>query len=89
MVGPPSLTHRARPALGGVIAASSVVLIGTGIRTLVAVAAAGSMSAALAAPPGALTGLRVAVSGLVMVTAVALAARVMVILERARRRGGR
>ena len=57
--------------------------------TLVAVAATGSMSAALAAPPGALTGVRVAVSGLVLVAAVTLAARVLVALERARRRSGR
>jgi uncharacterized membrane protein YhaH (DUF805 family) len=59
------------------------------ILTLVAVAAAGSMSAALAAPAGALTGLWVAVSGLVLVAAVALASRVAVAVEHARRRGGR
>ena len=52
------------------------------------VTAAGSLSAALAAPAGALTGLRVTLSGLVLLTAVALAARVMVIVERARRRAG-
>lgn len=55
--------------------------------TVVAIAAAGSLSAALAAPPGARTGLRVAASGLVLLAATALAARVMFFLERARRRG--
>lgn len=59
------------------------------VLTLIAVAATGSMSAALAARPGALTGLRVAVSGMVLVAAVTLAARIMVVLDRARRRGGR
>ena len=53
---------------------------------LVAIAAAGSLSAALAAAhPGALTGVRVALSGLVLLAAVTLAARVMVVHERARR----
>lgn len=56
------------------------------IVTVVAIAAAGSLGAALAAHPGALTGLRVALSGLVLVAAVTLAARVMVFHERARRR---
>ena len=59
------------------------------VLILIAVAATGSMSAALAARPDALTGLRVAVSGLVLVAAVTLAARIMVVLDRARRRGGR
>ena len=54
--------------------------------TLVAIAAAGSLGAALAAPPGALTGVGVALSGLVLVAAVTLAARVMVFHERALRR---
>ena len=56
------------------------------ILTVVAIAAAGSLSAALAAPRGALTGVRVALSGLVLIAAVTLAARVMVVHERARRR---
>ena len=56
------------------------------ILTLVAIAAAGSLGAALTAPRGALTSVRVAVSGLVLVAAVTLAARVMVFHERARRR---
>ena len=56
------------------------------ILTLVAIAAGGSLGAALAAHPGALTGAGVALSGLVLVVAVALAARVMVFHERARRR---
>lgn len=59
------------------------------VLTLVAVAASGSLSAVLAAPPGGLTGVRVAVSVLVLITAVTLAARVLVALEHARRRGGR
>ena len=59
------------------------------VLTVIAVAATGSVSAALAAGNGALTGLRVAVSGMVLVVAVTLAARIMVVLDRARRRGGR
>ena len=59
------------------------------VLTLIAVAATGSMSAALAARPGALTGLRVAISGLVLLAAVTLAARIIVVLDRARRRGRR
>lgn len=54
--------------------------------TLVAVAATGSLSAALMAPPGALTGARVAGSGLALIVAGALAARVLVVVERARHR---
>lgn len=57
------------------------------VLTLVAMAAAGSLSAALAAASSARTGLWVAISGLVLIGAVTLAARVMVALERARRRG--
>lgn len=52
----------------------------------IAVLAAGSLSAALTAGSAPLTGLRVAVSGLVLVGSVVLAARVMFALERARRR---
>lgn len=56
------------------------------ILTLVAIAASGSLGTALAAHPGPLTGVRVAVSGLVLVTAVTLAARIMVFHDRQRRR---
>ena len=57
------------------------------VLTLVAMAATGSLSAALAAAPSARTGVWVAASGLVLTAAVTLAARVMVASERARRRG--
>lgn len=53
--------------------------------TFICVAAAGSFSAALAAPAGPLTGARVAFSGLVLLVALVLAARVLVALDRARR----
>lgn len=53
--------------------------------TLLAVAAMGSLSAALGAPTGTMTGIRVAVSGLVLVVAAGLAARIMLGLDRARR----
>jgi hypothetical protein len=53
----------------------------------VSVLAAGSLSAALAADAGPWSGLRVAVSGLILVCSVVLAARVMFAIERARRRG--
>lgn len=56
------------------------------ILTLVGVAAAGSLTVALGAPAGALTGLRVAASGLILIAALSLAARVAIFLERARRR---
>ena len=56
------------------------------VLALVAVAAAGSVSAALDAPAGTVTALRVAVSGLVLIVTSVLAARVMIALERARRR---
>jgi hypothetical protein len=56
------------------------------VLALVAVAAAGSLSAALDAPAGTVTGLRVAVSGLALTVTFVLAARVMIVLERARRR---
>lgn len=55
----------------------------------VAVLAAGSLNAGLGAQPSPLTGLRVAASGMVLIGALALAARVMVALERARRRARR
>lgn len=44
------------------------------------------MTSALAATPGAMTGLGVALSGLVLIAALAGAARIMFALERARRR---
>lgn len=52
----------------------------------IAMLATGSLSAGLGSDPGPLTGMRVAVSGIVLIAALALAARVMVALERARRR---
>ena len=56
---------------------------------VISVLAAGSLNAGLAAAPGPLTGVRVAVSGTVLIGALALATRVMVALERARRRARR
>ncbi len=47
---------------------------------------AGSLSAGLRGQPSPLTGLRVAVSGIVLIAALALAARVMISIEGARRR---
>jgi hypothetical protein len=47
---------------------------------------AGSLSSALGAPPSPLTGLRVAGSGLVLLVSLTLAARVMIALDRARKR---
>jgi hypothetical protein len=52
----------------------------------VAVLASGSVSTALTAHSGPFTGVRVAASGLVLVASVALAARVLLAIERARRR---
>lgn len=57
------------------------------VLTLLSVAATGCLSAALAAPAGPLTGLWFALSGLVLLAALSLAARVMIALERARRSG--
>ena len=59
------------------------------VLALVAVTATGSLSAAMRAPASTGTGLRVALSGLVLITAVALAARVLIALERARRSASR
>lgn len=56
-----------------------------GILVLVAVLACGSLSAALTSAPGRFVGLRVAISGLALVAAIALAARVTSALDRARR----
>ncbi len=52
----------------------------------IAVLAMGSLTSALARPPGAWTGLTVAASGVVPLPAAALACRVMVALEHRRRR---
>lgn len=51
----------------------------------VAVLATGALSKALMATPSPLTGIRVAASGLILLAAVALAARVMIALVRAQR----
>lgn len=56
------------------------------VLALVAVAAAGSVTAAFGAPAGTVTALRVAVSGLALIVTIVLAARVLIALERARRR---
>lgn len=55
---------------------------------VVAVLATGALSSALAGPPGLLAGLSVAGSGVFLIVAVALAARILVVAERARRRAG-
>ena len=55
------------------------------ILLLASVLAAGSLSNALAAEPGQTTGMRVAISGFVLVVAMTLAARAMIALERAHR----
>ena len=47
----------------------------------------GTLSGALTAAPSPLTGLRVAAGGLVLLGSLTLATRVMIALERARRRG--
>ena len=52
------------------------------VLALVSVLAAGSLSNALASEPGSITGIRVAISGLVLVVAVTLAGRVMIALDR-------
>lgn len=56
------------------------------ILAVIAVIAAGSLSAALRAADGPIAGLRVAGSGLLLMVTTALATRVLVVLERARRR---
>jgi apolipoprotein N-acyltransferase len=56
------------------------------LLVVLAVFASGSLSAAVTAKAGALTGARVAASGVVLMACVVLAARVMFALERARRR---
>ena len=54
--------------------------------TVIAVISAGSLSTAARAPAGSSGALRVAVSGLLLLVTVTLAARVLVAVERARRR---
>lgn len=54
--------------------------------TVVAALATGSLSAALRAPTGTLTGVRIVLSGTVALITLTLAARLMIALERARRR---
>lgn len=56
------------------------------ILVAVAVLAAGWLRSALAADPSPLTGLQVTASGLLLVAAIALAARVLAAVERTRRR---
>jgi len=56
------------------------------ILVVVSVLAAGALSGALRDEPAPTTGLRVAASGLVLVVSVALAARVLLAVDRARPR---
>jgi len=72
MPSPKPAPRRARRALWTLI----------GIATL----SMGSLTSALTAHPGPLTGLRVAASGATLIISLALAARVMIALDRARRR---
>lgn len=58
------------------------------VLTFLAIVATGSLTAALAAPVGALTGIRVALSGLAVIVTVSLTARVLVAFERSKRRSG-
>lgn len=53
---------------------------------MVAVLATGALGSALGAAPGPLTGLSVAVSGVVLLGSLAAAARIMIAMERARKR---
>ena len=55
------------------------------ILLAVTVLASGSLSSSLTATPSPTTGLRVAVSGLIALVSLTLAARVMIALSRARR----
>ena len=56
------------------------------VLVAVAVLSTGSLTSALARPPGAWTGLTVAASGVVLLLAATLASRVMLALEQQRRR---
>lgn len=53
---------------------------------LIAIVAAGSLTSAFAADASPVTGVRVAVSGVLLLGSLAMAARVMIAYERARRR---
>jgi len=55
----------------------------------IAIVSAGTFNAALEAKAGPLTGLRVGVSGTILIGSLALAARVMISVERAHRRARR
>ena len=70
LAGRSSLRHARRAFLG---------LVG------IAVVAMGSLSSALASEPGPMTGVRVALSGIALIASLALAARVVIAIERARR----
>jgi hypothetical protein len=76
-------TSTGTPATGGSLGRARRSFWGL---VAVAVLAAGWLNAALTAPPGPVTGLHVASSGTVLIFAVGLAARVLVAVERARRR---
>ena len=52
----------------------------------IAVLTAGVLTSALSAAPGPITGLRVAASGVVLITALTVATRLMLALDRARKR---
>ncbi len=56
------------------------------VAVVVSVLAMGSLYGAWQAPPSPLTGARVAVSGLVLLASLAFAVRIMIALDRARRR---
>ena len=56
------------------------------ILVTVAVLDAGALTSALSAAPGPITGLRVAASGVVLIATLTLATRLMLALERARKR---
>lgn len=55
---------------------------------VIAIIAAGSLNAGLGSGSSPMTGLRVAVSGVFLIAALALAARVSIAVERARRKVG-
>ena len=59
------------------------------VLIVIAVVAAGVLSSSIAAPASPTSGLLVAVSGTLLVASIALAARVLIALERARRLSGR
>jgi len=56
------------------------------LLVVLSVLTTGALSSALAAPASPFTGLRVAASGLVLIASMTLATRVMLALDRARRR---